>query len=48
MGDATGFWDSTCRLINAIMGEQDKEISRWLGGRLQDGVLTPVMVRYIQ
>ena len=48
VGDATGFWDSTCRLINAIMGEQDKEISRWLGGRLQDGVLTPVMVRYIQ
>ena len=42
-----GLIDSTRRLVSAIMGEQEKEISRWLG-LLQDGVLTPVMVRYIQ
>ena len=42
-----GLVDTTRRLVSAIMGEQEKEISRWLG-LLQDGVLTPVMVRYIQ
>ena len=43
----SGLVDSTRRLVSAILGEQEKEIGRWLG-LLQDGVLTPVMVRYIQ
>jgi len=46
-GGGGGLIDSTRRLVSAIMGEQEKEVSRWLG-LLQDGVLTPVMVRYIQ
>jgi len=39
-----GLIDTTRRLVSAILGEQEKEVGRWLS-LWQDGLVTPLILR---